>query len=110
MTTYTIELNEREDLALEYETERRAAVPVPAPPGTPQPPPLTPDAVLQLLVRQSLGPMLSTVEGVVEPLLQMARDTSLGHREALLAALPSTSLAKYLTWRLRQEESGWTRP
>lgn len=104
MTDYTVTLHETQVLALEYETERRATLPMPVMPGDPQPSPLTPPQVLQLMVTQHLDMLTLQVQGVVDPLVQMARSMTPEHRAALMAALPRTSLVKYLTWRLTQED------
>jgi hypothetical protein len=104
MKDYTVTLNETQELALEYDTERRATMPMPVMPGDPQPPALTPPEVLQLMVTQHLDALTMQVQGVVDPLVQMARSMTPEHRTALMAALPRTSLVKYMTWRLTQEE------
>lgn len=104
MKEYTVILNETQELALEYETERKATLPLPVMPDMPQPPPLTPPEVLQQMVRMHLDALTMQVEGVVDPLVSMARSMTPEHRGALMAALPRTSLVKYMTWRLAQED------
>lgn len=104
MKEYTVILNETQELALEYETERKATLPMPGMPGTPQPPALAPPEVLQQMVSMHLDALTMQVQGVVDPLVQMAKDMTPEHRTAMMAALPRTSLVKYLTWRLNQED------
>lgn len=103
LAEYTVSLNETQVLALEYETERRGAMRMPVPPGEPQPTPLTSPEVLQMMVTMHLDALGMQVQAVVDPLVSMARSMTPEHRAALMAALPRTSLVKYMTWRLQQE-------
>lgn len=108
MATYSVELNETQVLALEYETERQAALPAVVPPGEAHPPPRTPTEVLQGMVTQHLDVLTMQVQCVVDPLMAMAREMGAAHRDAMLAALPRTSLAKYLRRHIDEEVHGWT--
>jgi hypothetical protein len=99
MTRYTITLTAEQQLALEYETERRNRIPVPVGPDAPQPPPLMPQDVLQQRVAQDLDMLGLEPQRVLAPLVAMLTVVEEGARTALIAALEQPSLQNYLRSR-----------
>ena len=96
MPSYTVTITDEQQLALEYDTEQRNSMPMPVPPGESQPPPLTPQEVLQQSVAQHLDMVARSVQSVIAPLEQMLLNASPEGREGLIAGLERTSLQNYL--------------
>lgn len=99
MPSYTVNITDEQQLALEYDTEQRNSMPSPVPPGSPQPPPLTPQDVLQQSVAQHLDMLGHSVQSVIAPLEQMLLNASPEGREGLIAGLERKSLQNFLRRR-----------
>lgn len=97
MPTYTLELSEDQQLALDYEVERLSIIPVPVPPGDPQPPPLTREAVLAQHVAEWLGLLMPHLWATLTPLMQMVDSAPPNMRSALIAGVSQPYVRSYLT-------------
>jgi hypothetical protein len=97
--SYAITLTAEQQLALEFETERRNRLPQPVGPDAPQPPPLTPQDVLQQRVTADLDILGLEPQRMLEPIVQMLTVVEPGARAALIAALEQSSLQGYLRSR-----------
>lgn len=97
MPTYTVDLTEDQQMALDYEVERQNLMPQPIPPGDPAPPPLTAQAALARHVTQWLDMTGEQLKGTLDPLMTMVESAPPEMRSALIAGVQQPYARSYLT-------------
>jgi hypothetical protein len=97
MANYTVTTTDTQQLALEYETERRNALQAQmlSPQGGPLPT-QTPAELLQATVAQHLDMLAAQVRPAIEPLVALMDATAEQGREALINTVERPSLANFL--------------
>lgn len=96
MPTYTLELTEDQQLALDYETERANSIPVPVAPGAAAPPRLSREAVLTQYVHDWLARTTPHVQATLTPLMEMIEHAPAAMRSALIAGVHQEYVRSYL--------------
>jgi len=103
MPSYSVTLDDVQQLALAYETERRNLLhaEMQRPEGTEPARPQTVQEVLQDLMAQQMVTLGMQARPAVEPFLGLLEATAETSREALISAIPRDSLRTFLRAHLR---------